>query len=591
MAPRKRSKATASGSSPNTVLIIFLVFFVLLSIGLGVWAYYGYQAAKKKEAQGADIAKKAEADKRGLDWYKLQALWTKAAAGHELSKDEANDLAVGLSDLQEKKKFDAEKDKPAFDQMVKADQETLKWDKDKKKLTKNYRKEVERLEREIKDLEKKRDDLDGQLTVSRGENRKRDAKNDATWKEISDETKKINRTAEETIAAARTTINEANASKQKVINETAAEIRKLQDQAAELVKSHGKILKEKDQQIAMLKVRKEQLEAKEEKTAKTDLLSYDSPRGKIVRVDYTGKMPYINLGRADGVKEQLTFSIYGVDTNGKVDKDPKGNLEVVRIVDAHLSQGRVLHLADPSAKPLQEGDQLFNPAWNPNRKIHVAIAGIVDFTGDESATVMERVRNLREFIHNLERQNILVDAYLDLRDLSVKGPGISLQTDYFILAAGPTYDDSKVLDLKDDKVKFNQKMNNQMENMRKEAVKKGVSIIALNKFALMTGYRVPRRSRLSDPTSGYRTGVPTEKPPREKKDDNGDKKDDKKAEDDDDKKPDMKDDDDKKKGDDDNKKKGDDDDTKDDKKKDDDKKDDGKKPPKKDGKKKKDDDA
>src|SRR5262249_16030355 len=157
-------------------------FFVLLSIGLGVWAYYGYQAAKKKEAQGADIAKKAEGDRRGLDWYKLQALWTKSAAGHELSKDEANDLAVGLSDLQEKKKFDGEKDKEAFDQMVKADQETLKWDKDKKKLTKTYRKEVERLEREIKDLEQKRDDLDGQLTVSRGENKKRDAKNDAAWK-------------------------------------------------------------------------------------------------------------------------------------------------------------------------------------------------------------------------------------------------------------------------------------------------------------------------------------------------------------------------------------------------------------------------
>src|SRR5262249_36988804 len=132
-------------------------------------------------------------------------------------------------------------------------------------------------------------------------------------------------------------------------------------------------------------------------------------------------------------------------------KEPKGNLEIVRIIGAHLSQGRVVRLGDENAKPLQEGDQLYNPAWDPNRTIHVAISGIVDFTGDESATVAERVRNLREFMNNLERQNVVVDAYLDLRDLRIKGAGITLQTDYLVLAEGPSYDNSKVLDIKDEK--------------------------------------------------------------------------------------------------------------------------------------------
>ena len=41
--PVKKRDAT----SPNTALVLFLVFFVLLSIGLGVWGYYGYAGQKK----------------------------------------------------------------------------------------------------------------------------------------------------------------------------------------------------------------------------------------------------------------------------------------------------------------------------------------------------------------------------------------------------------------------------------------------------------------------------------------------------------------------------------------------------------------
>ncbi len=32
------------------MLVIFLVFFILLSIGLGVWGYYGYAGQEKLEA-------------------------------------------------------------------------------------------------------------------------------------------------------------------------------------------------------------------------------------------------------------------------------------------------------------------------------------------------------------------------------------------------------------------------------------------------------------------------------------------------------------------------------------------------------------
>src|SRR5262249_2326638 len=51
-----RKPGKRDGSNPSTILIVFLSFFVLLSIGLGVWAYFGAsgqrelrEEAKKKE--------------------------------------------------------------------------------------------------------------------------------------------------------------------------------------------------------------------------------------------------------------------------------------------------------------------------------------------------------------------------------------------------------------------------------------------------------------------------------------------------------------------------------------------------------------
>src|SRR5437870_679213 len=46
-----KKKKKDKGGSPNVVLVVFLVFFVLLSIGLGVWVYNeraGYDEMNKR---------------------------------------------------------------------------------------------------------------------------------------------------------------------------------------------------------------------------------------------------------------------------------------------------------------------------------------------------------------------------------------------------------------------------------------------------------------------------------------------------------------------------------------------------------------
>jgi len=70
MAGLKKQKKEKS-TSPNVVLVIFLVFFFLLSIGLGIWGYYGYagQEDLRRARSNADAA--ARASKLGLEYYSM----------------------------------------------------------------------------------------------------------------------------------------------------------------------------------------------------------------------------------------------------------------------------------------------------------------------------------------------------------------------------------------------------------------------------------------------------------------------------------------------------------------------------------------
>ena len=64
MAAIKKTTKKKDAGKPGTVLIIFLVFFILLSIGLGVFAYYGYEGQNKlrEDAKNAKIGETAASE-------------------------------------------------------------------------------------------------------------------------------------------------------------------------------------------------------------------------------------------------------------------------------------------------------------------------------------------------------------------------------------------------------------------------------------------------------------------------------------------------------------------------------------------------
>src|SRR5262249_19422845 len=183
----------------------------------------------------------------------------------------------------------------------------------------------------------------------------------------------------------------------------------------------------RNKEMEKLRVQLEKAQA-QAATNVVSILDYDQPKGMIHSIDRAGEMPFINLGSADNARPGLTFSVYGINAEGKpishevtdrqgkpavgTDAKPlregKATVEVVSVLSDHVSQARITSWRDRERDPVLKGDLLFNPAWSPNMRQHVAIAGTVDLTG-------EGHDDLQELIRTLERQNVIVDAYLDTK--------------------------------------------------------------------------------------------------------------------------------------------------------------------------------
>ena len=96
----------------------------------------------------------------------------------------------------------------------------------------------------------------------------------------------------------------------------------------------------------------------------------------------------------------------------------------------HLSAAKVVEAGNPARDPLLRGDLLFNPAWDPTQKTHVALVGIIDLNGSG-------VDGTQDLVRALEKQGIVVDAWLDLKDRTIKGPGMTERTTYLIKGERP----------------------------------------------------------------------------------------------------------------------------------------------------------
>jgi hypothetical protein len=471
----------AKAGESKQALVVTLVFFILLSIILSVLWYMGYSEADKlaKEKTTAENAEKSAKSERDLQ--RNMALLYRGYVG----VPPADKMELKNAYDEYAAKVAGKNDKDGNDKTLGDLEKALGWDKAKGLPNNDMLRKVGDLEKQKKDLQdqvaQKDEELkkkETDLKTARAQRDAIDVESKKKMEELKERADKDLKKYEADILAAREGFGDSG----KIIAQSKEDNENLQ-------KEHAKVLAAKNKEIKDLQTRLNKLE---EKRPSYVALAAEQPKGKIIRMDKTGSLPFVNLGSADRVRPQVTFSIHGVGADGRPLPESKGSLEIINVVSERLSQARVTHQVDQVRDPVAPGDVLMNAAWDPYQQRHVAIAGIVDLTGDARADrPAEARRGVEEFMRTLENQNMIVDAWLDFGDNSIKGKGITRATDYLILGIVP---EGRPGAVRDDDPKAHQREDIQklITKMGDDATKMGVPVIKLRDFLVLTGHRPPR---------------------------------------------------------------------------------------------------
>ena len=180
-------------------------------------------------------------------------------------------------------------------------------------------------------------------------------------------------------------------------------------------------------------------------------------------------------------------------------REPKGSLEIVEPISDHLSRAKITEVRNPSRDPILASDLLYNPAWSPNMREHVAIVGLIDLVGDGKDHTLE-------FVRNLTRQGVVVDAYLDLKEQTLKngegGPGkLTQSTSYLVQGESPQFVDSAAIDTAVGERKM--AIHAKLGEIDKQAESLGITKIPVRRFLALIGYKVPRSAFTGDTSTFY----------------------------------------------------------------------------------------
>ena len=100
----------------------------------------------------------------------------------------------------------------------------------------------------------------------------------------------------------------------------------------------------------------------------------------ITTVNQKEGVVYLNVGSADNLNLQQTFSVFDKGTTAVMQAKPKGRIEVD--ADRWRARGGGRILEDQVGNIIVPGDLVLTPTWAPGQQIHFAIAGFVDLTKD-----------------------------------------------------------------------------------------------------------------------------------------------------------------------------------------------------------------
>jgi hypothetical protein len=212
---------------------------------------------------------------------------------------------------------------------------------------------------------------------------------------------------------------------------------------------------------------------------------FEVPDGLIVHVNQKAGSVWINLGQADGLRRQVTFSVVGADENVGKGQPTKGRIEVTELRGPHFAQCRILE--DEIMDPLVPGDKIFTPLWQPGRSEGFGIVGIIDMNGDG--------KDDRDMIVDLiHMAGGRVDAQVNPKTNKLEGK-LTIHTRYLILGEPP--DDANV--------------EKDFFKIQKEAEQLGIQTITIDKFLDHVGWKDSKQT-LNFGRGGNANALPPEMP-------------------------------------------------------------------------------
>lgn len=177
------------------------------------------------------------------------------------------------------------------------------------------------------------------------------------------------------------------------------------------------------------------------------------PHGEIVlrETKGEGKIVEINIGSDAGLRPGQTFTVQpsstrteglakrkrtSLDAEGRTvvsdEIASKGSIEVVSVLGPRLSVARITDEPDSIRDGILKGDLLYNPLFRKNAKDHVVLVGIFDTNADGQDDITEVARNLA-------KRGAIVDGYFDLStgkweslDPNNRKPGPGSSTTYVV---------------------------------------------------------------------------------------------------------------------------------------------------------------
>ena len=214
--------------------------------------------------------------------------------------------------------------------------------------------------------------------------------------------------------------------------------------------------------------------------------TFDEPDGKVTTVDNTNGTVWLSLGRKDGLRPQVTFSVYGKSNKGiaRGPEDVKAKIEVVEVRDTS-SIARIVE--EERDRPVGIGDVIFSPAWSAGLKEYFAFVGDGDLNGDGEMDIKDR-KILKDLLTNAGAE----------MDVEISNDGLREPADSKLtvhtkwLVVGDVGDPSTAVN---DQAKLQRilAVQKQHEMLVQEAREHGIKIVSLKDFLTYLGWKPESR--------------------------------------------------------------------------------------------------